>query len=152
MRILPVEPVARAAVLWAAGWCALVWLAFRARPAEAVWPREGLPPAPSPPATDVPTAPPIVQWWKLEGDDVELATGVRYRGCVKLPWYAPTSVVRSKLRPGLEEKGFHDVVVTEMPGAAWPTVACDFYVEATWGRETSRLERPGAVAFAWRRG
>lgn len=88
-------------------------------------------------------------WRALEGDEVTLRRGARYRGCLVVPWYVPTSLVRAKLRPGLEDKGFSDVAISEVRPSLWPEASCDFFVEATWSRDDEVVERPGAVPLAW---
>lgn len=90
-------------------------------------------------------------WILLEKrDTVRLERGVRYRGCVQVPFVIPTSLVFSKVSPGLLDKGFRDVVVTRDHPSGWPDVDCDIYVEATWDRADEDLDRPGAVELAWR--
>lgn len=90
-------------------------------------------------------------WTPIHEDRVMLRRDVRYRACVKIPALVPNALVRDKIRPGLEAKGFRDVAVTETrPVPPWSRDACDFYVEATWDREDLELDRPGAVVAAWR--
>lgn len=96
-----------------------------------------------------PKARAVTGWVVVEGSPVALRRGRRYRGCVVLPWYVPTSVVRSKLGPAMAERGFVDVAIVESKPAAWPEAECDFYVEATWGAADQAFDRPGAVALAW---
>jgi hypothetical protein len=90
-------------------------------------------------------------WLLIEGDPVLLERGVRYRGCVETPFVVPNNIVRGKLRPALEARGFRDIAIAETRPGGWPDVDCDFFVECTWDRDDEELERPGAVAFAWRR-
>lgn len=90
-------------------------------------------------------------WIELtDKDAVRLERDVRYRGCVVLPFFVPTSLVLSKVEPGLREKGFRDIVVEKSAPKGWPDVDCDIYVECTWDRADEELKRPGAVELAWR--
>jgi hypothetical protein len=96
-------------------------------------------------------APSSVKWLELDGDVIVLRRDMRYRGCVRLPFIVPKSLVRGKLLPGLEAKGFREIVISEELAPSWPPeTECDFYVEATWSKADEQLERPGAVAIAWR--
>lgn len=90
--------------------------------------------------------------WLLIEDEktVRLVRGVRYRGCVQVPFPIPTSLVVDKVAPKMTERGFRDIVVTRTKPAGWPDVDCDIFVEATWDRADEDLERPGAVELAWR--
>ena len=90
--------------------------------------------------------------WLLIEDKktVRLVRGVRYRGCVQVPFSIPTSLVVDKVKPKMVERGFADVVVSRSVPEGWPSVDCDIFVEATWDRADEDLERPGAVELAWR--
>jgi hypothetical protein len=106
------------------------------------------PNAPNSPQPNAPQAP--RRWVEIpRGDHVGLRRGVRYRGCVDLPWYAPTGLVRDRLRPGLEAKGFTDIVIVEEEPHGWPSAECTFWVECTWSKPDAMLERPSAVTHAW---
>lgn len=89
------------------------------------------------------------EWLLLEGDQVTLEKGKRYRGCLVVPWFVPDNVVRGKLRPGIEARGFSDIDIAEDRPRSWPDVDCTFFVEATWDGDDEELERPSAVPFAW---
>lgn len=123
----------------------VVWLRARAGAAD---------PPGSAPALAVPTGP--ERWVELDGPDVFMFTGDRYRGCVDVPGLVPNSLVRSgilKQAPGL---GFRDVVVLDAPPAGWPKATtpggdCDLFVEAVWaGADGVKLARPSQVTGAWR--
>lgn len=90
--------------------------------------------------------------WLLIDDEktVRLVRGVRYRGCVQVPFPVPTSLVVDKVAPKMAERGFAQIVVTRTKPDGWPEVDCDIFVEATWDRPDEDLERPGAVELAWR--
>jgi hypothetical protein len=102
------------------------------------------------PAASSCAPPSSTAWMLLEGSPVMLRKGLRYRGCIVVPTLIPNALVRPRLRPGLEARGFSDVAIAESKPDDWPAVACDFFVEATWDRDDQEFDRPGAVAFAWR--
>jgi hypothetical protein len=84
--------------------------------------------------------------WHLMGSPTTLRKGRRYRGCVKIPIFSPsTSTVRAKA----EAAGFSNVVVTESRPKGWPDVACEYFVEGTWASVDRSLEVPGVVKLAW---
>lgn len=89
-------------------------------------------------------------WLLIEDETVRLVRGVRYRGCVQVPFPIPTSLVVDKVSPKMIERGFSDVVVARAVPSGWPAVDCDIFVEATWDRADEDLDRPGAVELAWR--
>lgn len=89
-------------------------------------------------------------WVQLDGSPVRLVKGKRYRGCVQVPWIVPTGMVVDKLPAGLTERGFTEIAVSRSRPGDWPSVSCDVFVEATWSKADSALERPGAVSLAWR--
>lgn len=95
-------------------------------------------------------APMSFRWVEIPADEtsVMLRKGLSYRACVDVPAIIPNALVRSKLKPGLEARGFRDVVVEEDPR----DMPCDFLVEGVWSRADEVIERPGAVVKAWREG
>lgn len=102
------------------------------------------------PAAGACAPPSATAWMLLEGDTVMLRKGLSYRGCIVVPTLIPNSLVRPRLRPGLEARGFTNIQIAEDAPDGWPAVKCHFYVEATWGNDDQEFDRPGAVAFAWR--
>jgi len=90
-------------------------------------------------------------WMLVEGKSARLAPGTRYRACVRVPWYVPTSLILAKLEPRMRDRGFRDVIVSLRRPKGWPEVTCDLFVEATWSKEEPEtFARPAAIPFAWR--
>ena len=93
-------------------------------------------------------------WLQLSGDPVMLEHGRRYRGCVRMGIFNPIRVLATidRVRAGLEEKGFADVMVAKGDApAGWPAdVDCVLYVECTWSKPDEALDRPSVVDLdAW---
>lgn len=107
----------------------------------------------TPPGSSVCAAPMSFRWVELPDDDdhVTLRRGLAYRACVSTG-IIPRSMVRDKIVPALEARGFREVTFEEKPEPGAVGVSCDFLIEGRWDREDTTIERPGPVVKAWREG
>lgn len=94
------------------------------------------------------------RWVSLEGDQIKLFTADRYRACISVPFFIPTSAVANAIPGKAADMGFRDVVVHRSLPAGWSSGAvsgCDLYVEGTWtGADGVAIDRPSQLRGAWR--
>lgn len=131
-----------------------VYVGGAALVAFVVWLRERTPRSAPVPAEEPSKAP--ERWVELDGPEVFLFTGDRYRGCVDVPGLVPNSLVRSEILKRAPGLGFRDVVVSDAPPPGWPRATtpggdCDLFVEAVWnGADGQTMARPDRLTGAWR--